>query len=341
MVVQMEPARLIKLFDDFVGNVPVMFNFRTNGTKLWVQMLGDYTACTEMDVTSIDGDFREIDASFKVTKFVHVMNKDEYVRITITDAAVFLNQNTFYCTLLKEYEERREFPSIEGLELQHAFPGRLKYLAHAGVSCMPMAKELSIPNPDPVFANSKYYLNYRQAAYIDSMKYPEMCLPFSTMRDFVFKLAEKTDFLYLQESNILYYKSGEYEFWVPTTNYNISNATITTFDKKVAECKAVTTVCFKEFSQKLQTVAMAFPKQLLTLAIADKKYNISADTNISHMQVGYEIEQSLFTMDITSAQLVVITKLFGDEESVIVKRGVGCICLTSGEKNLLIAGRSY
>lgn len=341
MVIQLEPGLLINMFVDFVGNAKTMFNFRTDGKTLDVQMLGDYTATKSFAVTSIDGDTKETDISVWVNKFIHVMNKDEYIRITINDAAMFIEQNTFNCTLLREYEARRELPDINGVELTHAFPGRLKYLAHAGVTAIPLAKELSIPDPDPVFANNKFYMNYRQTAYIDSMKYPEMCIPFSTFRDFVFKMDDKATYAYLQELNTVFYRTKDYDFYVPTTNYNISNSILIAFDKKLSECSPITKIVIKPYKEKLLTVSSAFPKQKLTLVVGTGTFAVSADTNNSHMQVGYEMKDMLLSTEITSAQLTVITRLFGEDDEVIVKRGVGCICLNTGEKNLLIAGMIY
>lgn len=341
MVIQLEPTQLIKLFDDFVGNTDVMFNFYTDGKSLEIQVLGDYTAIKRLNVESIDGDYNPVDISFWVSKFIHIMSKDEYVRITVTNAAIFISQNSFYCTMLREYEERRQFPDPSAYELKHAFGGRLKYLAHSGVSCMCMAKELSIPDPDPVFTNNRFYLNYRQAAYIDSMQYPQMCLSFSVMRDFVFKLDEKSLYAYVPEKNVVYYKTANYEFWVPTVNHNMNSSVIAALDKKFSECKDLTEVTFLVHSNKLAAIAGAFPKSKLTLAIGKGVFNVSANTNNSHVQAGYDVEECLLTMDITSAQLTAITKLFGQEEKVLIKRGVGCICLKSGEKSLLIAGRGY
>ena len=341
MVIQFEPRVLINMFDDFVGNTKVMFNFKTDGKTMSIQMLDDYTAVRDIEVQSIDHDTKEVDISVWVTKFIHVMNRDEYVRFTINDAALFIEQNTFNCTLLREYESRREFQEIDESLLAHSFPGRLKYLTHNGIACTPLAKELSIADPDPMFTNDKFYMSYMQTAYVDSMKYPELCIPFSTLRSFVFKLDEEAKYLYIPDKNIVYYRTKDYEFWVPTTNYNINNNIVLSLDKKIAECREVTTVLFKPYVEKMNVVASAFPKQKLTFAVGTETFAVSADTNNAHIQVGYEMKDMLLSLSITSAQLSVMMKLFGDDEKVSIKKGVGCLCLNQGSKNMLIAGMIY
>lgn len=341
MIIQLKPAVLCNLFDDFVGNTPTMFNFSTDGKVLDIQMLGDYTATLSVPVESIDGDYSPKSASFWVYKYIHVMNRDEYIRITLTDAAVFIQQNTFYCTLLCEYEERRVLPDISSIQFSPAFAGRLKYLAHLFISCAPMAKELSIPDPDPVFCRGKFYLSYRQAAIVESISYPETCVPAPMFRAFAFKLDEKTEYAYLQDKNTFVFKTSRYVFWVPTVNYEISNSTLNTFDKKILECREVTEVVFSGYAERLNMIVSAFPKQQLQFVVGDKSYSFIANTNKSHIQVGYEVQSPIFSMNITSAQLGCIVKVFGEDESVKILRGVGCICLRSGTRNMLIAGRSY
>lgn len=341
MIVKVDPRPLIKLFSTFVGNTKVMFNFKTDGRVMYVQVLNDYTVTTSFPVKSVDGDFGEIDASVWVSKFVHVMAKDEEVQMTINDAVLFMEQSSFNCTLLREYESRRELPDVQGLDMKPAGVRRLKFLAHCGVSCMCMSKELSISDPDPVFANKRYYLNYNQAAFIESMDYPQVCIPFPTFRDFVFKLDDKATYAYLSDLDTLYFKSCEYEFWVSVTNYNINNYVITNLDKRLAGATLVTKVSFNAYKNNLFILASAFPNQKLSCTFGNGTFMIMANSNNSNVCVGDSITEALASLAITTAQLTAIVKLFGDDTEVEVKKGVGCLCLACGEKALLIAETVY
>lgn len=341
MVIDVSPKFICGLFDDFVGNSDVMFNFESDGDTLKIQYLGDWTATAETIVKSVDGDHNVVRASFWVSKYVQVMSREDVVRITITDAAVLIQQNSFFCTLLCEYEEKRNLPDISGVEFKPSYSGRLKYLAHANTVCSAMAKELSIPNPDAVFSGSKFYLNYQQAAFIESMDYPESCIPENTFKSFAYKLDEQALYAYLPDYSTYVFKTRKYTLWVPSVGYMISSGTIGVFDKKLAECKDVTEVVITPYKEKLSIVAGAFNKKQLQFAVGEKVYCVMAGTNKSHVRVGYDFSQPLLSMNITSAQLSCIARLFGDDESVKIKKGAGCLCLSSGTKNLLIAGRIY
>lgn len=341
MVVQVDPRPLAKLFNDFVGNNKVMFNFKLNGRSMDVQVLNDYTVTTTIPVESIDNDFSEVDISVWITKFIHVMAKDEMVQMTVNDAVLYIEQSEFDYTLLREYESRRELPVLGDIDLQQIFTGRMKYLAHVAVSCSAMAKELSISDPDPMFTGGRVYLNYNQAAFINSIEFPQVCVPISTFRDFVFRLGDKAQWVYLEDKDIIYYKSGQYEFWVPVTNYNINNNVIKTLDKKLASSTEITSVSFGKYREKLLIVAGAFPKQKMLMSFGDKSLAVMVNGNNSNVSAGDKLTDILASLAITTAQLTSIVKVFGDDEEVQVKKGVGCLCLVSGEKALMIAETVY
>jgi hypothetical protein len=163
----------------------------------------------------------------------------------------------------------------------------------------------------------------------------------STLRDFAYKLDDDTKYAYLQNVSTLYFESGNYEFWIPTTNYNISTSIINAIDKKMSECVKVTDLCFKEFADKLLILATAFPKQKMTFMVGNGTFSVSISSNNVQSTVGVRTGDSILGMNLTSAQVSVIAKLFKEDDSVECLRGGNCICLKSGEKNMLIAGMIY
>lgn len=341
MVIKFKGKSLTKLLDDFVGNNKVLFNFKSDGHKLYVQVLDDYSICTDIDCESVDGDYTPIDISVWFTKFIHVLNSKEDITFTINDSVLFIEQSTFYCTLLKEYEGRKDFMDMSNEQFVDAHEGNLKRVIHCMTSCGCMAKELSIPDPDPVFSGGRIYADYLQSFYVDSIDYPEVCIPYSIAKSFVFKLGDNSGFKYLKSVNQLYFKSGDYEFWIPTTNYNIDGGKITAVNKKIAECQQIGTISFRQYKDKLVILSGAFPKQKMVFSANQSQWNIGVDSNNAHMVIGYQLDKVLLSINITSAQLLVITKLFGDDDEVEFLRGINCICLKKGSKHLLIAGMIY
>lgn len=341
MKIQVNSKFLSNLFGEFVKNNKLLFNFRTNGNILDIQVLDDYTVCASVPVTCIDGDKEYTDASFWVTKAIGIMDREEPLTITFHDAVVIMEQSSFNCTFVKEYEGRRDFPDMSNSELKPAFANRLKYISHSMISCSPLAKELSIYDPDPVFSHGKFYANYRETFFIESIDYPEMCIAYEIFRNFSFRLDEKARYAYISELNVLYIHSGVYHIWVPTVNYNIDGSTITAIDRKLSECIKVTDICFKDYSDRMSIMSSAFPKQRFTLFIGGNCFSLSISTNDTSCHIGNLKTESLLGISITSAQVAVIAKIFKEDDSVECLRGGNCICLRSGEKNILIAGMIY
>lgn len=340
MIIMASGKQLYKLFTDFVGNNKVMFNFMTDGNNLRVQMLDDYTVGTGIDCTSVDNDHNKMDVSFWVTKAVLVMDKDEDVKITFSSSTVLLEQKEFYCMFTVEYEARREYPSMAGVELKPALANNLKAVTHDVQACVPIAKELSIVPPDPMFVNGNVYSGFNQCFLISRLSYPEMCITYNTLKSFAYKLKEDTTYAYLKEYNVLYLLSGRYEFWIPTVDYNIDGATISSVDRKLADMYPITTIKLEGLIEKFQIITSAFAKQQLAMVIGVNEIAINADSSHAHVTTG-GITKYLVSIRITPAELLTITKIFSDDEEIEVLRGGNGICLRNKNKSFVIAGVPY
>lgn len=340
MQVTVKAKDFTRLFKDFIKNGKVMVNFKVNGNKMDIQILGDYTVCYSVDVSVIHTDsYNEISAW--VDKTINILTDDLDITLTIAETVINIAQGAFYTTLLREYEERREFVDTSNLELKNAYANRLKYLTHCVVSCMGLAKELNFSDPDPVFSHGRFYADYQQTYFVEHMDFPECCLTLAMMRDFIFKLDEKAMYAYLSEYNLLYFKSKIYEFWVPTVNHNIDGSTITAIDKKIAELVPVTKISLQSYAERIQVLTSVFPKKKFTLSLGEGNFNISITSNTTFASVGDNIEKYILSKHLTSAQLDTALKLFKDDEEIEILRGGNCICLRAGEKNMLIAGLTF
>lgn len=340
MKITVNAKAFTKIFRDFVKNRKVMMNFKVVGDILNIELMEEYTVCYPIKVR-VDQVDQYTEISTFVDKTINVLTDDEDIEIVIAESVINISQGTFYTTLVKEYEARREFVDTSSLELKNAYANRLKYLTHCAVSCMGMAKELGFTDPDPVFTGGKFYMDYQQAFLVEHIDYPECCITLSILRDFVYKLDDNALFAYLAELNMLYFRTLCYEFWVPTVNYNIDGNTISAVNKKMAELVPVTRLKFTEFVQRLQILTSAFPKKQFTITIGDGEFNVSITSNTTYATVGKPINKYLLSKHITSAQLDTVLKLFKDDEEVEILRGGNCLCLRSGEKNMLIAGMIF
>ena len=156
MKIQVDSRNLKGFLSDFVGNTNALLNFKTDGSKLHMQYLGDYTAEKSLDCKSLDGDVVEVNASFNASKVLNVIDDNEPVTIFFSPDIIYLEQGNFHSMLEVEYEARRSFANTAELELKDIHAGMLKFLVHQTVTCLPMAKEVSIANPNPIFSKGKY-----------------------------------------------------------------------------------------------------------------------------------------------------------------------------------------
>lgn len=341
MVVTVPGRELLNVFKDFVGKNKVLINFKIIQNRVAVQILDTYTACTDISCLVLDSS-GENEASFWATNSLLIFTRDEEVKLTITDAAISIDQGLTSCYLTREYEERRTFPDTSEFQLQEAYANRLKYFAHIVTSGFSMSKELSIPEPDPVFTGGKFYADYRQAFIVDEIKYPEFCISMNTLKSFAYKLDEKSKFTYLHDKSMLYFKSSQYEFWIPTLIYNINAGTVNAVEKQIQNLLPVGKISIKSFKERLGIIVSAFPKHKLAFSINETQFSIGVSTNNSHILVGNLASQPSVIINITTGQLNTIVKLFGDDEEPIeVLRGGRVVCLRKKTLNLLIAGVTY
>lgn len=340
MKIQVDSRSLKGFLSDFVGNTNALLNFKTDGSKLHMQYLGDYTAEKSLDCKSLDGDVVEVNASFNASKVLNVIDDNEPVTIFFSPDIIYLEQGNFHSMLEIEYEARRSFANTAELELKDIHAGMLKFLVHQTVTCLPMAKEVSIANPDPIFSKGKYYVDFNQSIYLNVFDFVECCISIDVLRAFAFKLDDSTKYCYIPELSVIYFKTDRYEFWIPTMNYNIDANVVNTCDKKIAESKVIANVCFREYAKQFKSVSTAFPKQTMQLGFSNNDIQLKASTTNTQVTIG-ETNDVMAVVNVTSAQLSVIASLFGEDENVVVRRGGNCICLIAMEKIMLIAETLY
>lgn len=340
MVVKVNPKLLKQIFNDTIKGKKVMMNFQCDGKTLTVEILKDYTVIKSVQCESLDGDLQLIDCSFYATKALQCISDDEPVTLTFMDAAILLSQSLCSCTLIREYEARRDYSS-NGIELKEAYSRRLKYLCMTASSMTRIAKEIKVPDSDPVIYGSVFYVKYWNTVFMDGMNYPESCLSMSSLKDFVFLLDDETKYGFVEDKSMYYFKTSSYEIWVPTISYNIKSSEINAITKEYVKCRPLTEINLVEHIDKFTMLSSAFPSQQIFLTIGDGLVQASVQSNTASFVVGDKIDKCIISMCITPGQLEFLCKLFGSDDKVIVKKGGNCLCLEVKEKVLMMSGVAY
>lgn len=342
MKVLIKDNRIIDLFNEFIKNSKVLFNFRVKPDKIEIQLLSDFVMETTIPCSYVAGPEGTYQISIYITEIIHVFKRGELF-LEVDDSSITFEQGNSTYTLLREYEERKDLPNISGLEFKPAYADRLKYLVHSTKSMSTYAKELKVFPVDPIFMNNRFYVRYEFYCFVEDMNFEQSCIPMETLQTVIFKLDKKSEVAYFRENDYLVFKSKNYVFWVPTSNYNISASKIQSIDKILASLTPVTTINISELAGELSYVAGIFSKQKANLSVGEGCICIDMTSAgyEAHTFVGTKITRPLLRMTLSNASLQVIPKIFKDDEEVEILKGGNCLCLRHNTKTLLIAGMLY
>lgn len=294
-----------------------------------------------MNVESLDGDRVPIDLSFYLTKVIHVLTEEEDITMVFSKEAIYIEQGTFSGIFIKEYEARRDFPAYSEEDLTKCSADRLKYLISCASSLSGIYKELKVYETDPVFVNNTFYANATansNIVFFEHCEFPLCCIPMKSLKETVYTFPKEIRFKYFKDINVFLFKSDKFEYWIPTTDYNIEGNTISVIDKMVKECKPVTTINIHKFVDRLKLVADSFPNKRIDFSIGKASYQVKVSLNEANLSIGDEINSFICNITMTTATLNAISKIYGDDEFVEVLRGDRCILLqVNGSKRLLIS----
>ena len=337
MIITIKPNKFVATLKDFVKNTRTMFNFQIVDNILNLEVLNNYTAISRIPCENIEGYIPNFNASIWLTKSILVLDCKSDIKITFTDKVVVIEQDTFSGVFTREYEDRRFVPDVSNVKTEQLLSARLKYFAKLATGFSSLAKELSISEPDPVFKDDVFYLDYAQTWFLAQIDFPTACMPMATLKDFTTKLDEQASYYVFTDIDTLYIKTFEYDFFIPIVNSSINENSINAVNKIGASLKELTKINIKPYVEKLQTIVQAFPKTKFPLMIGNNEFSINVNANNQRISIG-SVNTYLTSITITSAQLDVICKLFKDDEQINVLRGVNCLCLESKGKTVLLAG---
>lgn len=340
MIVTVDSKTLKGVFVDTLKGKRVMMNFKCDGNTLYVEVLKDYTLMKRIPCVSVDGDYNQVDCSFYATKVLQCIDDSERLTIIFTPASVILQQEVYNCTLIKEYEARREYdiaiPKLEKANIQ-----RLKYLVMMASKMGKIAKEIKVIESDPIISNGTFYVKYFNTVFSDSMDYPESCFALNALKDFVFLLDENTEYAYIEDKNMFYFKSKNYEIWIPTLTYNIKTNEIIAVEKEYAKCRKVAEVSINQHINNFSIMASAFSGESIYLTFGENTVSANVQAVSANFMIGDKVDKVVLTMSITPAQLDFICQVFGEDDKIVIKKGGNCLCLETKKKRLLISGVAY
>ena len=100
-------------------------------------------------------------------------------------------------------------------------------------------------------------------------------------------------------------------------------------------------ITIKDYVRQIDALVAAFPKQFIGFSVNDGLFKLSASSGYAQVAVGNLPGEGKLNIELTTAQLSTISKLYRTEESIEILQGVNCLCMKSGEKNFLVSNLIY
>ena len=341
MKVLVKAKPLKQVFSDFLSGRKVMFNFKCDGKKLYIQILEDFIVNCWLEVESLDNDYSTIDVSCYITKVVNILGDDD-ITLELTEQNIRLTQSDFSYVLIKEFEGRRDYEVPTDAIFEKANISRLKYLMRCATSMSTISKELKVFESDPIFRGGNFYQKYNSTAFRESFNFPECSINMSTVKAIIFKLSDDTTYYHYHERNMIVFKSYDYVIWVPLITYNSKGNELNAVDSKISECKECAKINLYNYLDKLKIVKDTNPSTKIGFTIGSNGFTLSLDTTNVHLTIGNALTDYICTISMTTAQLATMCAIFNEDEIVTVLRGENCLCLRTGKtRNLLILGMLF
>lgn len=343
MRIIVETQELTKLFNDFIKSGKLMFNFKTDGDKLSVQLLSDFVMTREIGCRYLDGPKKEFEMSAYVNSFCHVLNDEEQLILEFTDGLIRLTQGTFVYTLLKEHEARKELIEVDETQFKPLKAQRLKYLVSLASKLEPISRELKIMPVDPVIMESTFAVHYSNVALMETIDIDDMCIPYNVLKQVAPLLSAKSEYICMPEKELVIIKSGTSLFYLSTANYNLKAGSIPALKAKLSDMHKVGSFCITSLSAKLATCTSVMNKQSFSLSIKGKdlEFGIQSNDRSAAIKIGTPIDRPDFTIALTAAKANVINNLFKEKESFDIYRAPNCIAFADDKFILLISGIVY
>ena len=343
MRLSVDSKELTKIFNNFIKTGKVMFNFKTDGNSLSIQLLSDFIMTREIDCTYLDGAKREYELSAYVNSFCHVINEEEPVVLEFSDTMIRLTQGTFVYTLLKEHEARKDLIEVDETQYKSILANRLKYLLSLTSKLEPIAKELKIMPVDPIIMDGVYAVHYSNIALIEKIDIEDMCIPYSVLKRVVPVLSAKSEYIRIPEKELVVVRSGKSLFYLSTANYNLKGGSIAALKNKIEDTKKVGEFSISGISNKLSLCTSIMNKQHFYISVKGKQLEFAIQSNDSSaaIKIGAPLDRPDFTMGLSAAKVNVINNLFKEKDVFDICKAPNCLALVSENLTLLISGILY
>lgn len=319
-------------------------NFTVKDGLLFLQCSSVITQDKFLSITVLEQDnFTSVTVT--IDSSIELLSDKEDVILTFTDSLLMINQNKYDCTFEAVPIERFEI-----LKLGYNSKGIMQIADFVSLNnhskYLDGVARLFSVNVSPVHIKDNIgYVIYEDIALMQPIHFPDSSITEEALRKICPSIvrADTRALEYVMNTetgNVLVnIETGdEILFVIKRVDSSVSRM----FEKMQRNMKYECTINLSQYKRERAIILRTYKKVNITLAFTNDSMGMYVDNAKSKVRVGIDSEV-LFSIRTTSAHLLAINKLFGDESEIEVLRGENSICLykRSTETKLFLCGMIY
>lgn len=325
------------------GTSKICINFFIKDNTLFLQTTAGAVIERLINIKSIE-DYMSIDITIIVDRTLELLNeKEEITEIRVNEDVLTIRQNGFMFSATKQPELRVRLDDCPAEEFTKFDNEEFKAITNDARMLDDLAKTLGTEVAPINIVKETVYVIYSNTVYIQSCRLPDMKITSQTARKVASTLLSNmnTQYYFNQERGNLELKIGDKKRIVMST-LNPDYRVIKAIQDKEQRLKFVNRINVKRYKHILDTICRVYKKLLIDISICKSDLRIFANNINTQLDLGSK-EIPDMTIRVSIAQLVAVTKLFGELTDVEILKGENMICLKHPytKRSLIIAGMLF
>lgn len=309
MFIRVSGAQFTEKLTSAIKNKEVV-NYYLRGDVLYLQTMGVMRHNIRLKI--IETDMKELDASYVMSKILHLLNTNEDVTLYFQGDLLKIQQSNFAFNAMKAYEERidnnafsdRSYTSFNRRALIRVVTDA-KYMDN-------LARSLGVGYSPIQFIDGNAYLMYSNTMAKWDASFVNMSIAISVLKEVLDGTDENSKYFFDEVSRTLYFYISESE--VLTVEVNEPNLMVEETYKKLllnSQREQLVTLGTK-YRQPIETIARSYDKALVDVSFCeDGNIKIYIDNTVTRFAYGSGAKE-LKTIRISTIQLSTMLRILGD-----------------------------
>ena len=320
---------------------PATINFYKDGNRLLLQTSGEIMSNILVPIDSSDND--EFDISAIVGNTVKLLNTKEEVRLELRGEILQIIQSHFSYGTTQSFECRvptKAFDIVYDVPYQ---VNMIREFVTATKALDELARVLAVDKVPITIFNKKAYMKYSNAGLVMDLDLPNMSITAESLRKVVSALdrSKERNCHFDAESKVIYFKIADNES-VAITVADEDRNTVEVLDTLIAETEFVANINISDYLESMYTICSSYKRIELEFSVCEDGIRMFINQTPTQVVVGSS-DNALCTIKISTAQLLAISKLFGEYGLVEVRRSENKLCLRQKNlnKTFIMSGMIY